>query len=305
MTPWSDGGERVAVLGIGSVGTLLTYFLNKVGIEPVLIHRSTEFTFPVLKDLQSGEATIVRGRPARLNELADRSLEVVFLATKAYDAPPAAYGILRKLRREGVVVATQNGLGTFETVKSFVGGGRALALVLNCGVHRAEPGKAVFVGCSESFLGPSTVDKADEVAEILSFMPLNVVAEIDQFRWLKLCVNAAINPVTSLLRARNGVVLTNPSAHYLALKAVKECEAVGKAVGIVFPRDPVGELWRVASATKDNYSSMLQDILRGRRTEVDFINGAVVSRGVLVGVDVAVNRSLWHLVKELEGFHYD
>jgi len=64
-------------------------------------------------------------------------------------------------------------------------------------------------------------------------------------------------------------------------------------------------LWRVASATKDNYSSMLQDILRGRRTEVDFINGAVVSRGVLVGVDVAVNRSLWHLVKELEGFHYD
>ncbi|GAB6943294.1 ketopantoate reductase family protein [Vulcanisaeta sp. JCM 14467] len=81
---------------------------------------------------------------------------------------------------------------------------------------------------------------------------------------------------------------------------VREGVGVVDRLGIRLPSDPFGEVLRVAEATRDNYSSMLQDILNRRKTEVDYINGAIVLRGREVGVDAPVNYTLWLLVRALE-----
>ncbi len=92
-------------------------------------------------------------------------------------------------------------------------------------------------------------------------------------------VNAAINPITAILRARNGVILEDPNARALAEAVVREGVDVVNRLGIRLPSDPLAETLRVAEATRDNQSSMLQDVLNRRRTEVDYINGAIVTRG--------------------------
>ncbi len=117
-------------------------------------------------------------------------------------------------------------------------------------------------------------------------------------------VNAAINPVTAILRARNGVILEDPNARALAEAVVREGIEVVNRLGIRLPSDPLAETLRVAETTRDNKSSMLQDVLNRRRTEVDYINGAIVIKGREVGVNTPVNYVLWLLVKALEVSSY-
>ena len=144
--------------------------------------------------------------------------------------------------------------------------------------------------------------EAGELGDVLKAGGANVkiVDDIEPFRWLKLAVNAAINPITALLRAKNGVVLENTYARDLAIKAAEEAWRVAAARGVQLPVSPVEEALRIAAATKENRSSMLQDISQCRRTEVDYINGAVVKYGEEVGVQTPVNKALWMLIKALE-----
>jgi 2-dehydropantoate 2-reductase len=121
--------------------------------------------------------------------------------------------------------------------------------------------------------------------------------------WGKLAVNCGINALTALLRVPNGELLNRPDAAALMAAAAEECAAVARAKGIPLPYAPgvtaADQARWVAEHTKVNHSSMFQDILRGAPTEVDAINGAVAQAGERLGVPVAVNATLWRLVRAL------
>ena len=302
MNASNEGGEsKVAVLGLGSVGTFFSYILNKAGFRPFLIFRdlfSGGFTMP---SIAVGESIhTIEGIPSTIDRIKDNSLDIVFLATKAYDAPLAIAAVRRKLSNSGVLIVAQNGLGTYELAQKLLGRKHVVSLVLNCGIYRLSRTKYSFSGCSVSYLGPSSLPSARSIGNILRTIPIKLVDDVQPYRWLKLCVNAGINPVTAVLRRKNGVILSLQEARLLASEAVEECVKVGSAEGVDFPSDPLEELFRVAEATKDNLSSMLQDILAGRRTEVDFINGVVAVRGLIRGLDVKTNLVLWRIVKAIE-----
>jgi len=112
-------------------------------------------------------------------------------------------------------------------------------------------------------------------------------------------VNAAINPVTAILRAPNGVVAEVPWARALAERLALEAAEVAKGAGYPVD-DPVGTVLAVARATARNISSMAQDLAKCRPTEVDFINGAVVKYGERLGVEAPYNRAVYLIVKALE-----
>jgi len=118
--------------------------------------------------------------------------------------------------------------------------------------------------------------------------------------WSKLVINAAINPLTALLRVPNGELLARPSAQSLMDAAAREAAAVARALGrrLTFS-DPVAAAQAVAQRTAVNHSSMFQDVQRGAPTEIDAICGAIVAAGEGCGVATPVNRTLWLLVKAL------
>ncbi|MEM1873160.1 MAG: 2-dehydropantoate 2-reductase, partial [Acidilobaceae archaeon] len=128
---------------------------------------------------------------------------------------------------------------------------------------------------------------------------VRVVDDIEPYRWLKLSLNAAVNPLTALLRAPNRVVLRE-RVWSIARAACEEVAAVARARGVELPEDPLEYLRRVAEATGENRSSMLADVEACRRTEVDYINGAVVRAAEELGLRAPVNRVLYELVKALE-----
>ena len=125
--------------------------------------------------------------------------------------------------------------------------------------------------------------------------------DVDSLLWSKLIVNVGINALTALLRVPNGVLAQTPECDLLMARAVAEAVAVARALSIGLDGERQLERVReVCLRTADNRASMLQDILRGRPTEIDAINGAVVARGRAAGVDTPVNLLLTQLVQALE-----
>jgi len=118
--------------------------------------------------------------------------------------------------------------------------------------------------------------------------------------WAKLFVNVGINGLTALLRCPNGQLLDSAETRERMTLAVREAEAVARASGISIDEDPLVATFRVCKATRNNISSMHQDIRNRRRTEIDAINGAVVAAGRKLGIPTPVNAELVRQVKELE-----
>jgi len=175
--------------------------------------------------------------------------------------------------------------------------------VLNHGVMRAGGRAYKWVGGRESYLGQrgrTSHGLIRKVSEDLALLQVRVVRDIEPMRWLKLCVNSGINPVTALLKQPNSVIAEVGWAGEVAALAARECHDVASAHRIPMSRDPVAEVVRVAEATADNVSSMAQDLIRCRRTEIDYINGKIVEKGEEAGVPTPVNRVLANLVRAAE-----
>lgn len=219
------------------------------------------------------------------------------IATKAYDAEEAARITLEKTE---VFVVACNGLGPLETVAGF--GKKTAGAVIDYGVTKLSDWEVSVRGLGSIVLGPWRGEaKIEPLAEILSQGGARVrtVKDLEPYRWLKLSVNAALNPITALLRAPNGAILVEP-AWSLAKATCQEVVSIARARGIELPEDCVEYLKRVAESTKENKSSTLADLEACRRTEVDFINGAVVRAAQELGLKTPVNEVLYKLVKALE-----
>jgi len=145
--------------------------------------------------------------------------------------------------------------------------------------------------------------RAERVAKLLSAAGIDakttpaIVGEL----WAKVVVNASINPITAITGLRNGALLEVPALRELMQRAAEEAIDVARAEGAPLPDDDlVARARRVAELTAANKSSMLQDVERGRRTEIDSICGEIVQRGLARGIDAPVNLTLRALVKGIE-----
>jgi 2-dehydropantoate 2-reductase len=129
---------------------------------------------------------------------------------------------------------------------------------------------------------------------------VNVSENVQSLVWGKMIVNSAINPLTAILRVKNGQLLILPPARVLMGDLARETAMVAKTLGVELPfPSPERAAEKVAERTAENQSSMLQDVLRGAPTEIDAINGAVIRLAVENNFQVPVNKTIWSLVKAI------
>ncbi len=305
---------KVGIVGGGAVGTLLAYALNVSGVIPYIIYRDNSKKQRRLKkglkilvkdvaEALSGKEHYIKAHHVTYDELPEKFLDVVFIATKAYDFKDALSSVLPLLNDDCIAISCQNGLGSLEYLESTLSEEKSVALILNAGVYEIDEVTYVLAGYGRSYMGQRcrrASPRVEEVAKLLRMLNVKVVRDVEGYRWLKLIVNSAINPITAILRAKNSVIIEDPLAAKLASKVVLEGWLVSKAAGINLPRNPLIELINVAYHTRDNYSSMCQDIIKGKRTEVDYINAAIVEIGKKVGVRAVINQVLTYIIKSLE-----
>ncbi|MEM3987431.1 MAG: ketopantoate reductase family protein [Sulfolobales archaeon] len=288
----------VLIVGSGCVGSLITHAFNLSGVRPTVVFKST---------LRSRKIRSLSNNVVELDadfttwDSIGGHWDYVVVTTKAYDA----LEVIARLRylNFNLVVFTQNGLGVLEAAEEVLGSGRVAQLVLNHGVYYSEEREEfVWVGGSRSYIGargepPSYLYHLVDYFRVLN---VEVVRNIEPYRWLKLAVNASINALTAVLGVPNGYLAKVPELASATRLVAREVAEVAKRIGIELPVDPEEEAIKVAEKTAGNISSTLADLRKCRKTEVDYINGAVVKLGRDLNVPTPYNELLYYLVKSLE-----
>jgi 2-dehydropantoate 2-reductase len=231
-----------------------------------------------------------------------RGVRHALVLVKAWQTEQAAGQLRECLADDGLAVTLQNGLGNREALARSLGSSRVALGVTTTGATLLGPGLVREGG--EGGISMERHQALDPIEGALRSANFNVkvLEDAQSLIWGKLVINAAINPLTAILRVPNGKLLELPSARELMASLATEAARVAEAeiVSLPFP-DPVAAAEDVARRTATNHSSMLQDVLRGAPTEIDAICGAVVKIGHKHGFETLTNWACWKLVKAVAG----
>ena len=296
--------DNILIVGTGALATLFAARLTQAG------HRVT-----MLGTWKEG-IDALRKNGARLIDANDNEYQFKVDATddprecvgakyaivlvKAWQTERAARQLADCLAEDGIAVTLQNGLGNRETLIESVGTDRVALGTITVGATLLGPG-LVKVGGD----GIISIERNPALGPIGAALKsakfqVNIVEDAQSAVWGKLVVNAAINPLTALLRIPNGELLNRPSAHEMMGKLAREVAEVARAENIQLPfDDPLAMAEEVARKTAANRSSMLQDVLRNAPTEIDAICGAVVKTAQKYEIDTFANWACWKLIKAI------
>jgi len=228
--------------------------------------------------------------------------DVVIVTVKSYGTRTALSSIGSLLSDDTSLMVLQNGLPVLRDVKELHPG--ALVATASLGAQYIGPGHVRLTGLGEIVVGNPDDDK-DQCGKVIeSFrstgIPICRSPDMTKEVWKKAMISSCINPLTAITRKQNSVIVHDRGINGLARSCFEESRRVGMISGHLDP-DDVGfaDVEEVAMATAANHSSMLQDVDRGRRTEIDSINGEIVRIGSEVGLDVRMNGMLVSLVSAM------
>jgi 2-dehydropantoate 2-reductase len=236
---------------------------------------------------------------------AARDAALVLFCVKTLDTEEAARSLAPCLSPGAAVLSLQNGVDNVERIRA-AGGFEALPAVVYVAAAMTGPGRVKHTGRGDLIVGdPKGIRRGflENLAALFvaAGVPCGVSENIEAELWAKMGMNCAYNAVSALGRAKYGRVAKHPQARELLRRAVEETAAVARAAGVPLEEEKLVEAaFRLGDAMSEATSSTAQDIARGKRTEVDSLNGYVALRGAELGVPTPVNRTLHALVKLLE-----
>lgn len=225
-------------------------------------------------------------------------ISYALVLVKSWQTKRAAGQLAICLPEDGLALTLQNGINNQKALLDVLGSERVALGVTTTGATLLDPGRVRPVGEGKVSLGEhSRIKPLSDMLRKAGF-DVEILADTEGLLWGKLVINAAINPLTALMGVQNGELLSRPAARSLMGSTALEAASVAEGLGITLPYiDAVTAVEKVAESTSTNYSSMLQDVLRGTPTEIDSINGAIASIGEQIKVPTPINRTLWQLVK--------
>lgn len=315
------------ILGAGALGCLIATRMLLAGAAPTLILRNDEALAearatgitldPALPDAPPHHPPPVPDRSGaiRIDTLAlqtaarlDTPLERVLLCTKAPQSVEALASVSAWLTPSTHVILLQNGMGVSEQLCARWPDLTVLHGITTEGAWRKQRFHIVHAARGETLLGgsgalaPMTRAVLESLARTLSDAGLStrVTADCRPALWEKLTVNSVLNPLTALHRCRNGETASIPGVAATIHALCNEAAAVAQACGVTVTAAALeARVLQIRAATALNRSSMLQDVLARRATEIDFINGYIVREAARHRIAVPVQEAMWRAVTAL------
>jgi 2-dehydropantoate 2-reductase len=299
---------RVLVYGAGAVGGYFGALLARGGHDVTLVARGDNLA--VLRDrgvtIHLAADTLTVPVHAVANPADAAPAELILVCVKSYDTRAAAAALRPVVRGETIVLSLQNGIENEDILAGALGLPPLMVALTRIGVAMVAPATIAYSGRGTILFGEpdgSESPRARQTAAAFAAagVPHELRRDILVAAWEKLAWNAGFNAVTTLTRGTVADVLALPDTRELVVAAMEETDAVATAAGIAVRRTRTEAVLRDSvSGLPDFRTSMLQDLLRGRRLEHDALNGAVGRAGARAGVPVPVNRTLHALLARLD-----
>lgn len=302
-----DNRPKVAVVGAGAVGGFFGGMLALAGVPVVLIGRSS-FVDAVQRSglfLDSIHFQKTAHPQASTELTAAANADIVLFCVKTTDTASVSKQLAAILAPQAVVVSLQNGVNNAEDIRA-ASGIVALPAVVYVAASMPAPGRVKHLGRGDLVLGPKN-EKTEKIANLFTSanVPCRISENIEGELWTKLIWNCALNAVSALGRVTYGEIIASGDAKQLIEALVHETLHVARAKGVhppglEDPRAAIAGSFKIAEQMSGTRSSTAQDLARGKRTEIDSLNGHVVRVGAQLGVPTPVNHALYTLVKLYE-----
>ncbi len=293
---------KVAVLGAGAVGCYYGGLLARAGHAVTLIGRpqhvqAIQAQGLRLQTLAFDETVTVA---ASTDAAAVAGANLVLFAVKSTDTETAGVQMRPHLAPGALVLCLQNGVDNAERLRAVLPGANVAAAVVYVATAMAGPGHLRHHGRGELVIEPSPRSASVAQALIAAGVPTEISDNVRGALWAKLILNCAYNALSAIGRLPYGELVQRPGVRDVMHDVVAECRAVAAADGVTLPGDVELAVRRIAETMPTQYSSTAQDLMRGKPSEIDHLNGYVVRRGQALDVPTPANRVLWTLVKLTE-----
>ncbi len=323
--------EKLAVLGAGAIGSSIGAYLTRAGRDIALIDLWPAHVDAMrnagLKVTAQEETFTVKVNALHLADVSSlrRPFDAVFLSVKSYDTVWATHFIAQHLMPSGVLISAQNGINE-DRIAPIVGYTRTVGCVVTIGAGLYEPGHVTRTSAPDRAafalgeLNGMLTPRVHELVTVLSDAgPTQATSNLWGDRWAKLVVNCMANPLAGITGMNNAEMRQSPDVFAVAVKVAAEAVSVAAALGVQVEQvggipartyldaargvgvEDLRAAWvERGKSVGAGRPSLLQDVLKGRRTEVDFLNGYVVQKGREVGVATPVNEAIVAVTRSLE-----
>lgn len=293
---------QVAVLGAGAVGCFYGGMLARAGHRVTLIGRPQHVQVFETQGLRMQTQTFDETVKVHANTEASAvaGADLVLFAVKSPDTEAAGAQMREHLKPGALVLCLQNGVDNAERLRAVLPGVQVAAAVVYVATEMAGPGHLRHHGRGELVIEPSTASERVVQALAAAGVPTEISDNVRGALWAKLILNCAYNALSAVGRIAYGELVQQPGVKDTMRDVVAECRAVAAADGVTLPGDVDAAVRRIAETMPSQYSSTAQDLMRGKPSEIDHLNGHVVRRGEALGVPTPANRVLWAVVKLVE-----
>jgi len=297
---------KIAVLGAGAVGCFYGGMLGRAGHEVVLIGRPAHVAAMAAHGLrlETHEFQERVAVQASVDPAAVHGARLVLFCVKSMDSEPAAAQIAPYLSGDALVLCLQNGVDNASRVQVRVPCAVApVAVYVAC--EMAGPGHVRHLGRGDLVLAADTASAlgAGELVRLFGSAGIAVALSdnVAGALWSKLIINCAYNALSAIGQLPYGRLVQDAGVHDLMQCVVHECQEVARAAGVSVIEGIWEAVWAIAPAMPEQYSSTAQDLARGRRSEIEHLNGYIVRTGASLGVPTPANLALLSAVRLLEG----
>lgn len=295
---------NIVILGAGAIGSLFGALLYKKN-NVLLIGRMSHVNAIRKNGLTINGRTQLNVKISAEDSVdaVSFSVDLLIVTVKSYDTESAIDQAKQIIHNKTVVLSLQNGLDNITAIEHVVDRRQIIVGVTTHGAFFSKPGCIKHTGVGKTILGEldgETSERIKNIENVFNKSGIETVVSknIIKDMWVKAVVNSCINPITAFFGCSNGYLLENPLLEKIVEKVCLESTNVANAYGMNLSRQiMIKKTKEVIRETSENYSSMLQSVRRGRKTEIDSINGVLVDIGRTYDVDVSLNEILVSLVK--------
>lgn len=293
---------KTAVMGAGAVGCYYGGMLARAGREVVLVGRPQHVEAirrdGLLMDTQTFREHVAIG--THLDAGGVEGAQLVLCCVKSTDTANAAAEMAPHLAPDAIVLSLQNGYDNAARLQELLGR-EVHPAVVYVATEMAGPGHLKHHGRGELVIGPFA-RSAEVVAEFAGAgVPVEISDKVAGALWAKLIINCVYNGLSAITQMPYGRIVQGEGVSAMMEDIVAECLAVAQADGVEVPGDIRAAVAGISRSMATQISSTAHDVARGRKSEIDHINGYVLRRGEALGIATPVNRAVHALVRLLEG----
>ncbi|MCX4028358.1 2-dehydropantoate 2-reductase [Endozoicomonas sp. SM1973] len=299
----SPNNQPWYILGAGAIGCLLASQLVKQQLPVNLIIKRAH-TLSQTIHYQQTDLHFSCNVPIVDHCTRHHTITKLIVTTKAYDALPAVQSIAHLLTADAQIILLQNGLGSQQAIANTLPDQQIAVGSVTHGCFLTKPFQVVHAGLGQIILGELSpqLNNAKPSSQFQQFaqLPLDIHWTTTPLAtlWEKVAINSAINGLTALYQCKNGELWQNQGVRQRVIALCLETEAILKKLQIPLSDQLATLVKRVILQTADNYSSTLQDVKAGKATELSYINGYIIDKAQIMGIDLPHHQWLVRTLKE-------